>query len=258
MILEYNQEYIDKKNFLIKNQEHEIIDKEKVNKSFKKDNNKMSENEAEEFLSTFACETLYLFEYFNAYLSIFKHKKINIKKIECGIGFFNITERALKELIILTISKICDENSKVGNLRKYIQFLKRNIFTEIKNGENLKFEYYIINHIEERYKQQKDLIEKIRILRNQRIAHNDDKKSLLDDFTETGITTKSIEDFLIFCFDIICFSIGFYNTEDKDLMPICINEPKIFLNEENLKELLNLKNFSRMQIDLDAFIDNIN
>lgn len=41
-------------------------------------------------------------------------------------------------------------------------------------------------------------------------------------------------------------------------MPTCINEPKIFLNEDNLTELLNLKNFSRMQIDLDAFIDSIN
>lgn len=88
MILKYNHEYIDKKNFLTKNQGHEIIDKEKVNQSFKKDNNKMSENEAEEFLSTFACDTLYLFEYFNTYLSIFKHKKINMKKNRMWNRFF--------------------------------------------------------------------------------------------------------------------------------------------------------------------------
>lgn len=257
MRLEHKYIHTNKIQFLNENHNNDVIDKNLVNQMFENSGKKISKEQAENFLLTLSCETLHLFRYISMYLDILKCKNEKQEIIMQGLGFFSTAEEASKELIILTISRICDKNSNIGNLEKYLYFLKWYIFNEIKNGNDLKFEYNNIYCLEKEYEKYVLMISEIKDIRNKYIAHNDGIKSFLNNSKETNIQIELLKDFLFFCYDLVAFSTLFYKTND-DLSKSCYNcEPKLFSDKAKLKEIINLKRFSEMWPDLEIFINNI-
>ena len=255
MKLEHKYIHTNKTQFLIENHNNDVIDKNLVNQMFENPEKKISKKQAENFLLTLSCETLHLFRYIDMYLDISKCKNEKQEIIMQGLGFFDTVEEVSKEMIVLTISRICDKNSNIGNLEKYLYFLKWYIFNEIKNGNDLKFEYNNICCLEEEYKKYISMISEIKNIRNKYIAHNDGKKSFLNNFKETNIQIELLKDFLFFCYDLVTFSTLFYTTNDSLLKSCCNCKPKLFSDKAKLKEIINLKRFSEMWPDLENLIN---